>query len=317
MSLRAGWVTDVARPAAAAHDDGGVKLDINAATSFLATHGRVLDQRRLRLQLGEGDGDVVLAALEAYRNPDGGYGWGLEPDLRSNRSQPAAAIHALEVLAEVAPETTPRAVELCDWLRQHTLADGGLPFALPVPDPSGCAPFWIQADPGTSSMQVTAQVVANAHLLGRHQPEVEAHPWLATATEYCLDAVRRITDGAHAYELMSALQFLDAVADRVPVAEELLERLGRSLPVSGSLHVEGGADDETLHPLSLAPYPGRPVRHLFREDVIAGDLERLAAQQQTDGGWPVDFASYSPAAALEWRGHTTVRAVQILRANVS
>ena len=30
---------------------------------------------------------------------------------------------------------------------------------------------------------------------------------------------------------------------------------------------------------------------------------RLAAAQQPDGGWRVDFDSYSPAAALEWRGH--------------
>ncbi|MGH7866347.1 MAG: hypothetical protein ACREP9_01675 [Candidatus Dormibacteraceae bacterium] len=48
---------------------------------------------------------------------------------------------------------------------------------------------------------------------------------------------------------------------------------------------------------------------------IAAELQRLAAQQQDDGGWPVDFASYSPAAALEWRGHMTVRAMSILQRN--
>jgi len=31
--------------------------------------------------------------------------------------------------------------------------------------------------------------------------------------------------------------------------------------------------------------------------------------------WPVDFASYSPAAALEWRGHMTVHALSILKRN--
>lgn len=298
--------------------DGQVKIDLDAATSFLATHGRLLDRRRLQLLLEEGDGKGVLAALDAYRNSDGGYGWGLEPDLRSNLSQPAAAMHALEVLVEVAPVTTsPRATELCDWLRQHALADGGLPFALPVPDPSGCAPFWAQADPSTSSLQMTAQVAANAHLLGRHQPEVAAHAWLSPATEYCLDAIRRIDGEPHAHELLFALRFLDAVADHVPEAQALLERLGRSLPSSGSVHVQGGAEDETLHPLSFAPHPGRPVRGLFSDDVIATDLERLAAQQQPDGGWLVDFAPYSPAAALEWRGYATVQAVQVLRSNAS
>jgi hypothetical protein len=36
------------------------------------------------------------------RNPDGGYGWGLEPDLRSVTSQPVGAMHAMEVFAETA-----------------------------------------------------------------------------------------------------------------------------------------------------------------------------------------------------------------------
>ena len=35
------------------------------------------------------------------------------------------------------------------------------------------------------------------------------------------------------------------------------------------------------------------------------------------GGWAVDFASYSPAAALEWRGYMTVRAISILQRNHS
>lgn len=32
-------------------------------------------------------------------------------------------------------------------------------------------------------------------------------------------------------------------------------------------------------------------------------------------GWPCDFASYSPAAALEWRGYLTLLAVTTLKEN--
>ena len=55
----------------------------------MAAHGRVLDRRRLELLEG-GDPAAVLAALDGYRNPDGGYGWGLEPDLRAQESQPGS-----------------------------------------------------------------------------------------------------------------------------------------------------------------------------------------------------------------------------------
>lgn len=294
-------------------------IDLHAAAAFLTAHGRLLDRRRLGLVLGlgAGDPDGVLAALDAYGNPDGGYGWGLEPDLRSTGSQPAAAMHALEVLAEVGPVTTPRTVELCEWLERHTLADGGLPFALPLEDPVGCAPFWVDADATTSSLMMTTQVAANAHLVARHDPAVAAHPWLARATAYCLDAIRRIDRVPHAYELLFALRFLDAVAGRVSAADGLLEQVGRSLPAGGSMRVEGGSEGEMLHPLDIAPHPDRPVRRLFASDVIATDLDRLAGLQQPDGGWPVDFTAYSPAAALEWRGYATVRAVEVLRRNAS
>lgn len=64
-----------------------------------------------------------LAALDAYRNLDGGYGWGLEPDLRSSESQPSAALHAFEAMADAAPATTPNAPALCDWLHSVALPD--------------------------------------------------------------------------------------------------------------------------------------------------------------------------------------------------
>ncbi len=78
---------------------------------------------------------------------------------------------------------------------------------------------------------------------------------LRTATEYCIEAIRGIDGASHAYELLFALQFLDAVPERVPEAHVLLGRLGRYLPADGSMHVEGGAEDEMLHPLDLLPTP--------------------------------------------------------------
>jgi hypothetical protein len=77
--------------------------------------------------------------------------------------------------------------------------------------------------------------------------------------------------------------------------------------------VQGGAPDEALRPLDFAPRPGGPARRLFTDEVITAELDRLAAGQQHDGGWTVDFESFSPAAALEWRGYATVAAVSALQ----
>ena len=287
-------------------------IDLTAATGFMATHARVLDRRRFELLLGTGDPYAVLAAADGYRNPDGGYGWGLEPDLRAPESQPGGALHAFEAFAD-AGVATPHAVELCDWLESVTLPDGGLPFALPVSDAAGVAPFWASADPTVSSLQITAYVAGTAHRTG--DPDVAAHPWLARATEYCLGAIAEVGDDPFAIAVLASLGFLDEVRDARPEADALIDRLGAAIPDSGRLAVRGGKADESLGPLDLSPFPGRPSRRLFAPELIEAELERLAAEQRDDGGWTVDFQSYSPAAELEWRGYATVRAVSILQRN--
>lgn len=290
-----------------------MSMDLDAAVSFMTTHARTLERRRLNLLLGNGSPEDVLTALDAYRNPDGGYGWALEPDLRSATSQPVAAMHALEVLAEVRDTNSQRALKLCNWLADHTVPDGGMPFALPYADTAGSAPFWANADATVSSLQMTAQLAAQAHRLARHRSDIAGHPWLAAATRYCLDAIDRSVEVPHAYELMFAMRFLDAAAERVPRARPLLDRLARYVVSDGPTPVAGGVPDEVLHLLDFTPNSEAPSRTLFAEGAIAADLDRLGRQQLPDGGWTVTFTSYSPAAALEWRGYATVQAVAVLR----
>ncbi|WUI03788.1 hypothetical protein OHR68_18915 [Spirillospora sp. NBC_00431] len=288
-------------------------MDLTKAADFMATHARPLDRRRFESLTGEGDGDALLAALNAYRNPDGGYGHGLEPDLRSRTSQPGPALHAFEVFAELGPDTAPEAVALCDWLESVTLPDGGLPFGLRVPDPAGCAPFWAGADPETSSLQITAVVAAVARRVAVHDKAVAAHPWLDRATRFCLETVRAKDEAKgelHALELAFTMWLADVAGDT-----EVIGLLGKHIPASGLVHVQGGLEDEMMRPLDFAPYPDSRARAVFDPDVVAAELRRLDGRQQDDGGWRVDFASYSPAAELEWRGYATVAAVAVLTRN--
>jgi len=288
--------------------------DLNAAAVFMAGGARPLDRRRFGVVVDGDTPDGALTALATYRNPDGGYGWGLEPDLRSASSQPGPALHAFEVFEDILPATSPAAVELCDWLASVTLPDGGLPFALPIPDPGGSAPFWVDADPKRSSLQITSIVAGNAHRVAAGDEAVASHEWLERATNYCLGTIADVEEPA-AMELAFSVRFLDAISDRDPRAPELLARLGEHIPANGLVPVTGGSEGEAMRPLDFAPMPETPARDLLSPEVVSADLERLASEQRDDGGWAVDFASYSPAGALEWRGHATVRAATILKRN--
>ena len=151
-------------------------IDLDTTTAFMTAHARVLDRHRFARLLGETDGARLLGAAEAYRNPDGGYGWGLEPDLRSVTSQPGGALHALEAFADAAPATTPRAAELCDWL------DGPLPRRRPavrVADPGPGRPARrsglgaIRASPRCRSRRRSpARPTASPHRPGCRRPSV-------------------------------------------------------------------------------------------------------------------------------------------------
>jgi hypothetical protein len=138
---------------------------------------------------------------------------------------------------------------------------------------------------------------------------------LERSIDYCLCAISAIDDAPFAYVLAFSIHFLDAVHDQRPDAAELLAKLAAYVPADGRLRAMGGTEDEALHALDVAPHPDRPARALFADDVIAADLERLAAGQREDGGWTVDYLPISPAGSLDWRGYATVRAVDILCRN--
>jgi hypothetical protein len=164
-------------------------------------------------------------------------------------------------------------------------------------------------------LQSTAFVAGIAHRVGLRDSRVAAHPWLAGATRYCFDAIAALEAAPHAIALSFAVGFLDAAYETHAEAAPLLDKLAEFVPADGLAAVAGGTDGETLRPLDFAPLPGRPARRLFSAEVVADDLRRVVDGQQEDGGWRVDFDSYSPAAALEWRGYATVAAVSLLRAN--
>lgn len=276
----------------------------------MATHARTIDRRRLEVLLDGADPGPALAALRGHRNADGGYGWALEPDQRSPSSQPAGALHALEMCDEAAPARTPLAAEVCDWLATVSLPDGGVPFSAAGAAGPGVSPVWADADTSTSSLHITSAICAAAQRVALHDPAVAGHRWPSAATAFCRERIAALTAAPFAIELKYVLALLDALED-----EDELARVGAFLPASGEVPVVGGASDEKMRPLDYAPWPDRPVRGLIAPEPIERDLDRLAAEQEPDGGWRQDWIAETPAAELEWRGWVTVRALTILRAN--
>jgi hypothetical protein len=132
---------------------------------------------------------------------------------------------------------------------------------LPLGMAAGSGPWWTAADLSVSSLQITAVTAAAAHRVAASDSAVAAHPWLERATDYCLTAIQGIDEPPFAYVLLFSVRLLDALQDSRPEqAESGLARLKEFVPGDGELPVQGGTENEALHPLDPAPYPDRPAR---------------------------------------------------------
>jgi hypothetical protein len=279
-------------------------VDVAAARRFLYGHARLLECHRAAVLFDTAPTDPVRRALRAYRNDDGGFGHGLEPDVRTPRSETTAALHALEVLAGVGALDDPVVADAAAWIASVSGADGGVPFALPGVEAYPHGP-WMVAAPGGSHLTFgLVAVLAPAGVGGE---------WLTAATAWCWGRLEGPAP-LDPYSLKFALDFLDATPDEHR-ARTVLERLRPALRADGSVPVPGGTENEKLTPLTLSPRPHGRSRTLFTEAQLAADLDALEAGQHDDGGWTVDYLPWSPAQAVEWRGIATLDALVALRAH--
>ena len=277
--------------------------DLDLAQQFLAARGRILDRRRFeRLFLG-GDPEPVRDAVAAYRNADGGFGYGLEPDGRTPGSQPAATEQALRILHQADAWDDELVRGACDQLQATAPAEGGAVFVAPNVEGWPAAPWWQPQD--------GASPVSTGQILGTLLAREVGHPWVEQATELMWRLVDGLDDPG-AYELIGALRFLDHAPDRERAAAAL-ERVEPAL--RGVVTLDPQAPGETHSPLTFAPDPGSLARPLFDDATIAAHLDHVAAGQQDDGGWTFNFPAWSPAAEADWRGCMTVDALDMLRRN--
>jgi hypothetical protein len=279
-------------------------IDVQAAERFMLANARLLDRHRVAVLLHGAPVAPVLEALRAYRNPDGGFGHALEPDVRAPESEPAATLQALEILAEIRALDDPLVDGAAAWIANIADPDGGVPFVLPTAAAHPHAPWMVPSDSGSHLTFALAGALWEA---GSHER------WLERATGWCWAKLARPED-LSAYWVKFALGFLDRVPNETR-ARAAIEGLRPRLGPDGSVPVTGGTEDERIWPLDLSERPGARSRALFTDEQIEADLDRMERGQRGDGGWMFDWLDWSPGQTVEWRGGVTLRALAALAAH--
>jgi len=276
-----------------------------AGRAFLEREGRLIE-RRLAATLFDGAPAAgVVDTLRGYRNPDGGFGHGLEPDKRCPDSLPIDVECAFDIMLVAGAVDEAMVLYACDWLAMVAAPDGAVPASLPVMEAHPRAEHW-------SDWTYTPGLNPTAGLAGRLHRMGISHPWLDQATEWCWQRLEQgFDEDAHA--LREVAIFLAHVPDRAR-AEAIGASVGPWLAKAQWYRADPEDPSYGVTPLDLAPEPDGPWSHLFDIATIEGHLDRLERDQQPDGGWAITWEPPSVASTLEWRGMLTLWALRVLHA---
>jgi hypothetical protein len=278
-------------------------IDHRAAENFIWSAARLVDRHRYALLFANGPAQPVIDALRGYRNPDGGFGHALEPDLRSPGSQPASTLYALETLNEAGAARGEIARDARAWIASIAATDGGIPFVLPGFEDYPHA-FWLTPEAGSF---LTLALAAVLHACGVNNDDL-----LARATDWSWRAIES-TEQPGGYWLKYACAFLDAVPDEERARAAIASLATRVDP--SAIAPVGGLEGEALRPLDLSPRPDGRSRRLVSEAQVEAHLDAVESEQLEDGGWMFDWLAWSPAQTTDWRGIVTIRALNWLRDN--
>jgi hypothetical protein len=292
------------------------------ADRFLLSQARLLERRLFATVFLGQPAARVADALRGYQNDDGGFGHALEPDTRCPASLPVYVEVAFQALAaareadhgsaaggaaEFAAASSGMIDRACDFLARTAAeadAGGGVPLALPVIESFPRAAHWTEwtYEPG---LNPTAGLTGLLYKLGVD------HSWRTEGTAYCWQKLDSGELPGDAHALSETLIFLEHVPDR-DRADQHAAVLAAKLANIPMLSLDPDAAGYGLSPLHLAPEPGSRWRGLFTDAQIDRHLDRLLADQQPDGGWPISWEPPSEAAMWEWRGMVTLQALRTL-----
>jgi hypothetical protein len=282
-------------------------VDLDRAGDFIWRNARLLERHVFARRFLRGSSEHVVQALRSYQNEDGGFGNALEPDLRGPDSQPIHVDMAFRVLHEIGvapPEMVSRA---CSYLTTVTGETGGVPAILPTAARYPRAEHWQPMAWISDALNPTAMLAGLLHALH------VGHAWLDRADAFCWKRLGE-TKVEEGHELAAVFCFLNNVPDQRR-AVQVIEEVADSIPNATyfALDPEDLENGYALTPLHLAPTPESMGAGLFAPELLGAHIDHLIDQQEDDGGWPIAWDAPSPAAALEWRGIVTVRALVTLQ----
>ncbi|MFY0652102.1 MAG: hypothetical protein JXQ96_08725 [Cyclobacteriaceae bacterium] len=287
------------------------KNNYSKARDFILTNARMIERRLFQYHFENDGPEGAFHAIYAYRNSDGGFGHGMEPDTASPESQPLFSIMALETLDEVAYLNSDLILkDFMPYFESITTEKGGIPWMLRPKSDYPCEGHF-------KTVKEWAALSTTAPLLGVLEKYKIDIPWKQKAEKFVWSEFERIKE-KHAFCYLCVPRWLTFLthAKSQEKAEKQLNNLKSWIMENGILCKDKTDDGWGLygkpHSLNYAPSTDSILHSIFDEKTIESDLEELIRRQKEDGRWDTWYG-ISEGTKLEWAGMQTLWALKILK----
>ncbi len=287
------------------------KQNFKKARDFILTNARMIERRLFHYYFENQDPKGIYHAIYAYRNSDGGFGHGMEPDNASPESQPLFTIMAMETLDEVGLLNKEQIEsDFLPYFESIITQKGGIPWMFKPTSHYPCEPHF-------TSVKEWAALSTTAPLLGMLEKYNIKRAWMEKAESFVWSEFKRILEKhAFCYLCVPRWLFFLKHSKNKKKAEEIITRLKHSI-IENNVLFKDTSDDgwglyEKPHSLNYAPRPNSLLSDLFTQDQINSDLTTLIQKQKEDGRWDTWYG-ISEGTKLEWAGIQTVWALKVLK----
>lgn len=287
------------------------------AITYLNQQARPLDRARYTFHFENGPAETVLSALDAYQNADGGFGHGLEPDVRLADSSVIATTIAFQHFREVnAPVGHPMIAKACQYLNAtFDSTHVNWPIIPANVDDAPHAPWWtVDGDSPQSLSNPRAEIAGYLNDYPQHFPETLREQ----VTQAVLGYLHEQPDTMEMHDLYCYLRLWQSESLPHDVRATLFSKLKRIVDNTVERNPAGWAA-YGLQPLSVISGPESPFIDGLRE-AVDHNLDFLIETQGEDGGWQPNWSwgdQWPEAwaqAKRDWSGGITLGNLRTLRA---
>ena len=281
------------------------------ARDFILTNARMIERRLFEFHFAKGDVNGVFHAVYAYRNPDGGFGHGMEPDTASPESQPLFSIMALETLDEVGYLT--KEIILNDFMpyfESITTEKGGIPWMFRPKSTYPCEEHF-------KTVKEWAALSTTAPLLGILEKYEIDIPWMEKAEKFVWSEFDRIKD-KHVFcylcvpRWMTFLKYTKSQDKANVTINNLKNWISNNEIICEDKSDEGWGLYGKPHSLNYATSSESILSKLFTKETIESDIKELINRQRDDGRWDTWYG-ISVGTKLEWAGIQTLSVLKTLK----